>query len=130
MTLRWQTKTISTVNHLDGEQTGNASKYSWGDSAYTGQREKILNKVAYAQDFTNKRGKCGHPLSGQEKKKNTTKSKVRAKAEHPFMVAKRVFGFTKVCYRGLKKNAARVNTTCALINLYRCRKELLKLQPG
>jgi len=101
----------------------------WGDSAYTGQREKMLNKAPYAQDFTNKRGKRGCPLSEQDKKKNTTKSKVRARVEHPFLISKRVFGFTKVCYRGLKKNAARVHTTCALVNLYRCRNKLLKLEP-
>jgi len=101
----------------------------WGDSAYTGQREKMLNKAPYAQDFTNKRGKRGCPLSEQDKKRNTTKSKVRARVEHPFLISKRVFGFTKVCYRGLKKNAARVHTTCALVNLYRCRKKLLKLEP-
>jgi len=90
----------------------------------------MLNKAPYAQDFTNKRGKRGCPLSEQDKKKNTTKSKVRARVEHPFLISKRVFGFTKVCYRGLKKNAARVHTTCALVNLYRCRKKLLKLEVG
>ena len=30
------------------------------------------------------------------KRKNKTKSKVRAKVEHPFRILKRVFGFTKV----------------------------------
>src|SRR5437868_4842804 len=33
-----------------------------------------------------------------------TKSKVRAKVEHVFRILKRVFGFTKVRYRGLFKN--------------------------
>jgi len=72
----------------------------------------------------------GRPLSEQDKKQNTTKSKVRARVEHPFLISKRVFGFSKVCYRGLKKNAARVHTVCALVNLYRCRKQLLRLQTG
>jgi len=110
---------------LHGEETR-----VWGDSAYLGQREKILSKAPHAQDFTNKRGVRGRPLSEQDKKQNTTKSKVRARVEHPFLISKRVFGFSKVCYRGLKKNAARVHTVCALVNLYRCRKQLLRLQTG
>ena len=90
---------------LHGEETR-----VWGDSAYIGQREKILNKAPHALDFTNKRGARGRPLSERDKQQNTTKSKVRARVEHPFLIGKRVFGFTKVCYRGLKKNAARVPT--------------------
>jgi len=110
---------------LHGEETR-----VWGDSAYIGQKEQILRKAPHAQDFTNKRGVRGRPLSDSDKKQNTTKSKVRARVEHPFLISKCIFGFTKVCYRGLKKNAARVNTTCALINIYRFKKQLLRLQPG
>ena len=43
--------------------------------------------------------------------------------EHAFHVVKRLWGFTKVRYRGLAKNLARVWTLFALANLYlvRCR---------
>ena len=40
------------------------------------------------------------------------KASVRAKVEHPFRVIKRQFGFTKVRYRGLKKNTA--SSSCCL----------------
>lgn len=50
--------------------------------------------------------------------KNRTKSKVRAKAEHPFLEIKRIFSFNKVRYRGLDKNANRVFVACGLANLY------------
>jgi IS5 family transposase len=40
--------------------------------------------------------------------KNRTKSKVRARVEHVFQVMKLKFGFVKVRYRGLKKNALRL----------------------
>lgn len=110
---------------LHGEETR-----VWGDSAYTGQRQAILEKAPYAQDFTNKRGSRNKPLTEQDKAKNTTKSRVRAKGEHPFLITKRIFGFCKVRYRGLKKNTARVFTTCALANLYSNRHRLLKLQVG
>ena len=36
------------------------------------------------------------------------------------------FGFVKVRYRGLKKNANRLFATCALVNLYIARKQLLR----
>ena len=43
---------------------------------------------------------------------------MRAKVEHSIGVIKRVFGFTKVRYRGLDKNAHRLFVTCALANLF------------
>jgi IS5 family transposase len=39
-----------------------------------------------------------------ERAKNRSKSKVRAKVAHSIGVIKRVFGFAKMRYRGLKKN--------------------------
>jgi len=39
--------------------------------------------------------------------KNRNKSKVRARVEHVFAVVKRLWGFTKVRYRGLASNATR-----------------------
>ena len=53
------------------------------------------------------------------------KASVRAKVEHPFRVIKRQFGFTKVRYRGLKKNAAQVQTLFALSNLWMARRKLM-----
>ena len=45
--------------------------------------------------------------------------------EHVFQVMKLKFGFVKVRYRGLKKNAHRLFVTCALANLFVSRKKLL-----
>ena len=61
---------------------------------------------------------------------NRNKSKVRAKVEHCFGVIKRVFGFTKVRYRGIRKNANRLFVTAALANLYMVRHRLMRLQQG
>jgi len=41
-------------------------------------------------------------------------------------VLKLKFGFVKVRYRGLKKNAHRLFVTCALVNLFVSRKRLLR----
>ena len=72
----------------------------WGDSAYAGQREVIREHAPNARDFTHKKGCRNRPLSDDEKAKNRTKSKLRAKGEHPFLILKRIFGFNKVRYRG------------------------------
>ncbi len=53
------------------------------------------------------------------------KASVRAKVEHPFRVVKRQFGFVKVRYRGLVKNAAQLMTLFALSNLWMARKALV-----
>jgi len=39
---------------------------------------------------------------------NRWKSRIRIRVEHPIGVIKRVFAFTKVCYRGLAKNRHRL----------------------
>lgn len=90
----------------------------WGDSAYQGQKEAIRAAAPAARDMTNRRAARGRPLSEKERAKNATKSKVRAKGEHPFLIIKRIFGFTHVRYRGLAKNRNRFEVACALANLY------------
>ena len=98
----------------------------WGDSAYMGQSDTIRKQAPNAQDFTNKKASRNCPLRDEDRRKNRTKSKVRAKVEHPFLVLKRVFGFTKVRYRGLGKNATRLFVACGLVNLYMARRRLLR----
>jgi IS5 family transposase len=53
------------------------------------------------------------------------RSRIRSMVEHPFLVMKRLWGFTKVRYRGLRKNTTRVFALCARTNLYRLRHRLL-----
>jgi IS5 family transposase len=98
----------------------------WGDSAYTGKKDSMTEVAPMARDFTNRKGYKNHPLSEEEKRKNRNKSKVRAKVEHPFCVMKRRFGFVKVRYRGLTKNAHHLFVSCALVNLVMAGKTLLK----
>ncbi len=54
--------------------------------------------------MTSRRVKTKAGVDEVEKRKNRTKARVRAKVEWPFRVLKRVFGFTRARYRGLKKN--------------------------
>ena len=45
-------------------------------------------------------------------------------------VMKLKFGFVKLRYRGLQKNANQLFAVCALVNLYLVRKKLLLLAPA
>jgi IS5 family transposase len=100
----------------------------WGDSAYVGQTEVIRRVAPHARDFTQAKASRHKALSAVQRAKNRNKSKVRAKAEHAFLVIKRLFGFAKVCYRGIAKNANRLFVACALANLFMVRRTLLRAQ--
>jgi IS5 family transposase len=91
----------------------------YGDSAYRGekQRGRLKDIAPRAKDFTNKRAYRSRPLSEAGKETNRRKSRVRSKVEHPFLTLKRLWGFAKVRYRGLAKNANRAFAMLALINL-------------
>ena len=98
----------------------------WGDSAYAGQKAVILEVAPDAKDFTQAKGSRYRKLTESERSRNRNKSRVRAKVEHQFGIIKRQFGFTKVRYRGLSKNAHRLIVACALSNLVMAKQTLLK----
>jgi IS5 family transposase len=111
---------------LHGEETR-----VWGDGAYQGQSGMIRECAPAALDFTQRRCRYqGQIVDEVAWAKNRTKSKVRAKVEHVFQVMKVKFGFVKVRYRGLKKNANQLFAVCGLVNLYLSRKRLLLLSPA
>ena len=124
--------TATPANVHDSQALGHllhgAETRVWGDSAYVGQTEVIRRVAPNARDFTQARASRHKALSDVERAKNRNKSKVRAKGEHPFLVIKRLFGFTKVCYRGIAKNANRLFVACALANLFMVRRTLLRTQ--
>jgi len=99
----------------------------WGDGAYQGQGEVIRQAALRAQDMTCRRTKYKHFVDELARRKNRTKARVRARVEHPFRILKRIFGFDKVRYRGLKKNHNRLCACFALGNLYLHRKRLTSL---
>ena len=107
---------------LHGEETK-----VWGDGGYQGQTKAIKQAAPKAQDMTCRRTKFKNYVDQQARRKNTTKSRVRAKVEHVFRILKRVFGFDKVRYRGIAKNHHRLCANFALINLYLHRKRLAAL---
>jgi IS5 family transposase len=117
---------VSDVHMLPDLLHGEERKV-WGDGGYQGQTEAIREAAPKAQDMTCKRTKFKEYVDELQKKKNTTKSRVRAKVEHVFRILKRVFGFDKARYRGIAKNHHRLCANFALINLYLHRKRLARL---
>ncbi|MDJ0807522.1 MAG: IS5 family transposase [Gammaproteobacteria bacterium] len=99
----------------------------WGDSAYAGHKASLRDHAPNAKDFTQKKGSRYRRLTEAEQSANRYKSKTRSRVEHVFGVMKRQFGFTKVRYRGLDKNAHCVFTKCALVNLVLAKKQLLAI---
>jgi len=117
---------VSDVHMLPNLLHGEERKV-WGDGGYQGQTEAIKRAAPHAQDMTCKRTKFKNYVDEEARRKNTTKSRVRAKVEHVFRILKRVFGFDRTRYRGIAKNHHRLCANFALINLYLHRKRLAAL---
>jgi IS5 family transposase len=66
----------------------------------------------------------GGELKDWEKVINRRPSSIRAKVEHSFRIIKCQFGYRKVRYKGLEKNAKQQLTLFALSNLYMVRHQL------
>jgi transposase, IS5 family len=100
----------------------------FGDQAYWSEshRQGALKRgIRYR---INRRPNHGHALSRTERAINRLRSATRARGEHAFHVVKRLWGFTKVRYRGLAKNTARLFAAFALANLYLLRRRLITPQ--
>ena len=97
----------------------------FGDQAYWKEADRCTAKAKGVRYRVNRRGTKQRPLTAYQKSINRSRSRSRARGEHAFHVVKRLWGFTKVRYRGLAKNTARLFTAFALANLYMLRRKLL-----
>lgn len=98
-----------------------------GDSGYIGadkrpeairknkQGKKIKYIINRKKSSINKLSKSGQYAA---KKREHEKSSVRCKVEHVFAVVKRLFGYRKTRYRGLRKQMLKSYIMFALANLY------------
>ena len=103
---------------LHGEETR-----VWGDQASLGQTDVVQQCAPRAPDCAHRRYR---PTSTKWSGRRTGPSRrYDPKVEHVFAVLKLKFGFVKVRYRGLAKNANRLFATCALVNLFLVRKQLI-----
>lgn len=97
----------------------------YGDRAYWNEPDRQSFTEVGVRYRVTRRGHSSRRLSEQWKKINQSRSRVRARGEHAFHVVKRLWGFSKVRYRGLAKNTARAYAAFGLANLYLLRKKLL-----
>jgi transposase, IS5 family len=96
----------------------------FGDQAYRKEADRRAF-AAHGVRYRINRRPNQRPLSQRWRLINQARSRTRACGEHAFRVLKRLWGFTKVRYRGLAKNLARAQTMFALANLYQLPRELL-----
>ena len=102
-----------------------AEEKLYGDSAYASQQALIRSKAPQAQDWTNQRVRPGSATEALDRIINRVKSRVRSRVEHVFAVVKKLWGFNKVRYRGLAKNATRAFVALGLANIYMARQRLM-----
>lgn len=98
-----------------------------GDAGYTGAdkrseaitRNKSGKKIKYnISRRPSSLKKLSRSGNYQARKREYAKSSVRSKVEHVFAIVKRLFGYRKTRYRGLRKQTAKLNIMFALANLY------------
>ena len=104
---------------IHGEET-----VLYGDKAYASQVRKEASEAQGMIWRINRKAKRGKKLNCADRSFNRKSNRTRARVEHAFGVVKHLWGYRKVRYKGLTKNAAQVFTLFALSNLYMARKEL------
>mgnify|MGYP002778568592 CR=1 FL=1 len=96
----------------------------WGDKAYVGQRSAIRRVAPRAKDMILAKAQANNPLTEMDEHINQFRSRVRSRVEHVFGVIKCVFGYDKLRYKGLAKNANQLFVVSALANLFMVRRKL------
>ena len=96
----------------------------YGDQAYWSELHRVAAREHGVRYRVNRRPNPGRPLTEYQRRLNRLRSATRARGEHAFHVVKRLWGYSKVRYRGLAKNTARLFTMFALANLYLVRRRL------
>ena len=97
----------------------------YGDRAYWSERDREYARSQRIRYRVQRRTTAGNPLSEYWREINRKRSQIRSRCEHAFHVVKRLWGHSKVRYRGLAKNTAQLFTLFALSNLYLLRRRLV-----
>lgn len=116
----------------------NDDEVVYGDSGYLGaaEQESIKSNENFSKiEFRiNKRPsslKIKDCYEGENWDKciERSKSSVRSKVEHPYLIVKRYFGYWKVAYKGIAKNMNRFHILFACANLVMCIRANRSLAP-
>ena len=102
----------------------------FGDAGYVGVQKRPEHQQRATSWLISQRiGKQRQLKAGSgQQQLEKLKASVRAKVEHVFFYMKRMFGYTKVRYRGLAKNTNRLYMLAGLTNLVRSYKYLPQTQ--
>jgi transposase, IS5 family len=119
--------TCTAANEADVSRTDKSlhgkERYVVGDSGYTGahKREGLRQRGLTWYIAAMEEG----PLKVLTEQIEHLKARLRARVEHPFHILKKLLGYRKVRYRGLKKNQAQLQVLFALVNLIIAKRALL-----
>ncbi len=94
----------------------------YGDSGYLGlenHRNALSAKKYRIMQRPSQIAKLPENQQKQAKQRQHTIASIRAKVEHVFATIKRLFGWRRTRYRGIEKNAAKLNMLFALSNLWK-----------
>lgn len=97
---------------------------AWGDAGFVGVEKRAEHATRLIDWYIAQRpGKlrCLPPHS-EARQLETLKASVRAKVEFPFLWIKKIFGYSKVRYRGLMKNTERLRVLAGFTNLLLARR--------
>ena len=99
-------------------------RFCYADAGYRGvaRRDEVasdghLSSVDWRVAMGPSRLRALCPAQWADRDEERRKASVRSKAEHPYQIVKRTFGYAKVRYRGIAKNAARIRVLLASANL-------------
>jgi len=101
----------------------------YGDSGYRGiekrpdiQEDEHMANIDYRIALRPSQLKTSPTYTGinWDRKIEHSKSSVRCKVEHPFLIVKKFFGYSKVSYRGIEKNMNRFHMLFGSANLLMC----------
>lgn len=100
----------------------------YGDKAYANADKQAQAEANGINWRVSRKASRGRKLNCADRAFNKKSNRTRAKGEHAFRIVKNLWGYGKVRYKGIEKNAAQVFSLFALANLYLCRKDLLASQ--
>ena len=115
-------KTTSANVHdivVSGQLLHGKEKRVSGDAGYLGMDKRKEHECREVDWLINQRPGKRKSMSKEELETEAIKSSLRAQVEHSFARIKQQFGYSKVRYRGLKKNTNRLYLLAGFNNLLR-----------
>lgn len=91
----------------------------YADKAYDKKARRAALKACGVKDRIAHRGNKHHPITARQQKRNHGIGRRRYQVEQVFAFAKRLCGWTRARYYGLKRNAVHLFLICTALNIER-----------